>query len=92
MVARLGAGDFFGELAPLDPAPRAATVVAGPDTEVAVLGARMFHVLLREFPTIGTALLAALARQVRAGGSLDATEDAVAVPGVAGRAADRVER
>ena len=62
VVAQLGPGDSFGELALLDPAPRAATVVAGPGTEVAVLGARMFKVLLRELPAMNTALLAVLAR------------------------------
>lgn len=71
VVDRLGPGDFFGELALLDPAPRAATVIAGQDSELAVLDARMFRVLLREFPSIGAALLASLSRRARAGGGLD---------------------
>ena len=71
VVAQLGPGDWFGELALLDPAPRSATVVAGPDTEVAVLGARMFKVLLRELPTVSSALLASLACQVRNTGQVD---------------------
>jgi 5-deoxy-D-glucuronate isomerase len=37
-VAELGGGDYFGELALLDPAPRAATVIATSDTDLAVLG------------------------------------------------------
>jgi len=65
VVAELGPGDYFGELALLDSAPRAATVVTSSQSEVAVLGARIFNVLLREAPQLSTELLAHLARQLR---------------------------
>jgi CRP-like cAMP-binding protein len=70
-VAELGGGDYFGELALLDPAPRAATVIATSDTDLAVLGVRMFRVLLRELPPLGAKLLADLASRVRDGGAPD---------------------
>jgi CRP-like cAMP-binding protein len=69
-VADFGPGDWFGELALLDPAPRAATVTATVPTEVAVLGMRMFKVLLRELPAVSGALLAAMAARVREGGAV----------------------
>ena len=65
----LGPGQYFGELALLDGAPRSATVSAEDEVEVAVLGLRMFRTLLREFPEISIQLLAGLTgalRQARA--------------------------
>jgi len=65
-VALVGPGAYFGELALLDGEPRSATVVATDQVTVAVLGARMFLTLLREFPEMAFALFAGLARDLRA--------------------------
>ncbi|HYF46039.1 MAG TPA: cyclic nucleotide-binding domain-containing protein [Acidimicrobiales bacterium] len=62
---QLTSGDWFGELALLDGEPRTATVRAGDDLEVAVLGVRMFRTLLREFPDLAAQLLAGLATALR---------------------------
>ena len=53
-VAQLGPGDYFGELSLLDPGPRAASVTVTTPAELAVLGVRMFRVLLRDVPTISS--------------------------------------
>jgi CRP-like cAMP-binding protein len=62
----LGPGDFFGELALVDPAPRSATVRTTAPTAVAVLGARMFRTLVREYPDMAEGLLKGMAGQLRA--------------------------
>lgn len=68
VVRSLVPGDYFGELALLDPAPRAATVTATEATELAAISVRMFKVLLREIPGLGAKLLADLAARVRDAG------------------------
>ncbi len=64
-LAMLGTGDFFGELAVLDPAPRNADVVAQGPVTVGALDVRTFRSLLRELPTMNERLLAGLSRRVR---------------------------
>lgn len=58
-------GDYFGELALLDPAPRAATVTTTEPSVVAALSLRMFKLLLRSLPSISAELLADLAHRAR---------------------------
>ena len=65
-VAELGPGDFFGELAFLDGAPRTATVTAVSDMRVMVLGPREMDVIVEREPAIARRLLAAMAQRVRA--------------------------
>jgi cAMP-dependent protein kinase regulator len=65
-TGELGPGDYFGELALLDPAPRNADVEAHETTTVARLGVGPFATMLRDSPTVNERLLAGLARRVRA--------------------------
>lgn len=64
-VAKLGAGDHFGELALLDRGPRSATVRAVTDGRLYVLHERSFAAVLNEVPALAQKLLAALAARVR---------------------------
>jgi CRP-like cAMP-binding protein len=64
-VNTLGPGQWFGELALLDNAPRSATVVAETDMEVLVLTRPEFTGLLDEVPGLARKLLTGLARRVR---------------------------
>ncbi|HMC36449.1 MAG TPA: cyclic nucleotide-binding domain-containing protein [Actinomycetota bacterium] len=64
-LARLGPGDFFGELAFLDGAPRSATVTARTDLQVMIVGPREFDVVVEREPAIAKRLLATMAKRVR---------------------------
>lgn len=63
-LAVLGAGDWFGELALLDKAPRNATITAVTPVEVFVLSQRSFRGLLAEVPTISWRLMTGMARRL----------------------------
>jgi CRP/FNR family cyclic AMP-dependent transcriptional regulator len=65
LVASLGNGDIFGELAALDPGPRDATVTATSELEVLVIGPREFAALVQNVPSFGSQLLVRLARRTR---------------------------
>ena len=64
-VSTLHPGDWFGELAVLDPAPRSATVAAATPVSLAAISARSFRALLRDVPALSERLLAGLARRLR---------------------------
>ncbi len=61
-IAKLGPGDFFGEIALVDGGPRTATVTAIEPSRLLVVGHREFHSLLEQNPGIQ---LQALAQRVR---------------------------
>ena len=63
-LAVLGAGDWFGELALLDKAPRNATITAVTPVEVFVLSQRSFRGLLAEVPTMSWRLMTGMARRL----------------------------
>lgn len=64
LVARLGPGDFFGELALLDGFVRTATVVAASDLTMEVIDRRGFTTLLEDVPSLSRALVRALAHRL----------------------------
>jgi CRP-like cAMP-binding protein len=65
IIATLRHGDFFGELALLDGAPRSATAVALEASETWTLSRDLFHDLLDRDPRLRDSLLAGLARELR---------------------------
>ena len=65
ILATLRPGDFFGELALLDGAPRSATAVAIEATETYVLARERFRELIDTEPVMREAVLATLAAEVR---------------------------
>ena len=65
IVAVLGPGEFFGELAILDGAPHSATIVALEPTETLVLHRDAFLALIDNEPELRRALLASLATEIR---------------------------
>ena len=65
ILATLRPGDFFGELALLDGAPRSATAAALEPTDTLVLSRAGFRELVSAQPAIRDALFAALAAELR---------------------------
>jgi CRP-like cAMP-binding protein len=65
-VRALGPGDFFGEIALLDPGPRTASVVADTPVETLSLSVWNFRSTLKEHPAIALPMLEEMARRVRA--------------------------
>jgi CRP-like cAMP-binding protein len=63
-VADLKPGDYFGELALFDPAPRDATVTADVPVTVAVLERDRFQAALDSVPALRDALLRGMARRL----------------------------
>ena len=63
---RLGIGDYFGEMALLDDAPRSADVVADGDVLALTIQRSDFMKVLRAEPALAQALLRTLAARLRA--------------------------
>jgi CRP/FNR family transcriptional regulator, cyclic AMP receptor protein len=64
-LATLKAGDFFGEMALIDTAPRAATVTAESPMRVYVIGGSDFSALLDQIPVVARKMLRAMAQRLR---------------------------
>ena len=63
--ARLGPGDFFGEVALLDRGPRTATVTSTSPIRLIGITAWVFRGLLEEHPAIALKMLEVVARRLR---------------------------
>ena len=65
-LARLGGGDFFGEMSVIDGLPRVAQVIATEPTRCLALASWEFERLVLDHPTIGLAILRGLSARLRA--------------------------
>lgn len=65
VLARVGPGETFGELAIIDDAPRSLTAVAVEPTEIAVITRSTFLFLVHETPTFAIQVMRSLARRIR---------------------------
>ncbi len=64
-LARLGGGDFFGELSVLDRMPRTASVITEEPTRCLALASWDFDAAVAESPSIALAILRGLALRLR---------------------------
>ncbi|HEY8845743.1 MAG TPA: cyclic nucleotide-binding domain-containing protein [Candidatus Limnocylindrales bacterium] len=64
-LARLGPGDFFGEMSVIDGLPRVAQVVTTSDSRCLALASWEFERLIVDHPTIGLAILRGLSARLR---------------------------
>lgn len=65
VVARLGPGEFFGEISLLDQMPRIASVIADGPTTCLAVASWDFERLLEEQPKLAIAVLRTVARRLR---------------------------
>lgn len=65
-LARLGPGDFFGEMSVIDGLPRVAGVVTSSPTRCLALASWEFERLVLDHPHIGLAILRGLSARLRA--------------------------
>ncbi len=64
VVAQLGPGDYFGEIALLEAIPRTASVVATSDLVLEVIDRRGFNTLLDDLPSISRSMLKGMAHRL----------------------------
>ena len=61
VIATLGRGDFFGDIALVVERPRTATATVETDSRLLVVGHREFHSLMDRFPSIRVSVLESIA-------------------------------
>jgi CRP/FNR family cyclic AMP-dependent transcriptional regulator len=66
VIARLGRGDFIGEMSIIDGKPRSATVIADSPTALLVVERRCFAALLDTVPGLQKEILVSLCERLRA--------------------------
>jgi CRP/FNR family cyclic AMP-dependent transcriptional regulator len=64
-LERVGPGGILGELALVDPAPRSATAVAGPDCSLVRVDQAVFNQLVRRVPGVALEVMRVMARRLR---------------------------
>ena len=64
VVAVLGPGDFFGEIALCGDPRRTATVVAASEVDLTVIGRREFRTMMARFPEIASTILMTASRRL----------------------------
>lgn len=64
-IARLGEGNFFGEMSFIDDQPRSATIVAETEVQSLVLGGWEFKPIIKENPELAWRLLQHLTARLR---------------------------
>jgi CRP-like cAMP-binding protein len=65
VLAQRSAGDFVGEMAILESAPRSATLCAQTDVRVLAIDGETFKGILRERPEVSFAVLRSVSRRLR---------------------------
>ncbi len=65
VLAILKEGDFFGEMALIDPAPRSASAIAVTDVQLIPISEKQFIELVTETPAFALDLLRILVRRIR---------------------------
>jgi CRP/FNR family transcriptional regulator, cyclic AMP receptor protein len=65
LVETVGQGGIFGELALVDPAPRSATAIAGPDCTLVLVDEVSFVDLVRRVPGLALEMMRVMARRLR---------------------------
>lgn len=65
VIARLGEGDFFGEMSLIDNEPRSASVIAESTVALLVIPSRSFSALLDTVPGLPRKILAGLCHRLR---------------------------
>ena len=64
-LAQRGPGEFFGEMAIIESAPRSATLCAQSDVRLLAIDGEMFKGILRERPDVSFAVLRSISRRLR---------------------------